>query len=200
MIEDIEQNVISPTTPKLKGRPKGAKNKIRDKDHLSTREPARFSERDVEHDKPRVRTRRSNANYSSPLDFPLEEIPEGSSYEWKRYSNVGEEDHHYIAQLRLDGWEPVDPRRHPNRVPPGYDKPNIIYNGLILMERPLELTLAARREASQNAKQKMVEAEQRLGLAPKELGSDTMTRQHPGLKTHNRVVKEFVRAVPVVED
>ena len=192
MIEINEQTV---TTPKLKGRPKGAKNKLRDPEHATTREPPRYSERDAEHDKPRVRTRTRNAMLNSnPFELPMDEIPEGSSYEWKRFSTIGEEDHFYLAEMRRQGWEPVESRRHPTWVPKGYDKPNIIRGGLILMERPIELTEEARREVRDQSKQRMIEAEQRLGMTPK----DTLTRQHPDIK--NRVIKEWGRAVPVSEE
>lgn len=190
----------TPTVPvKLKGRPKGSKNKVRTPEHDSQREPTRFAERDAAHDKPRARTRSRNAMLSAnPLDLPKDEIPEGSSYEWKRFSTVGEEDHFYLAEMRRQGWEPVDPKRHPNWVPQGYDKPNIVRGGLLLMERPIELTKEARDEVKALTNQRMIEAEQRLGMAPKEAGSDTLTRQHPDLK--NRVVKEWGRVVPVHED
>jgi hypothetical protein len=190
----------TPVAPvKLKGRPKGSKNKntLRDKEHVAMRSPSNSAEHAAEHDKPRTR-RRNATSASSPLDWPKEEIPEGSSYEWKRLSVVGEENHYYIAHMRQQGWEPVDPRRHPNRVPPGYDKPTIVHEGLILMERPIELTEQARAEVNSETKQKMIEAERRLGMSPKESGTETLTRQHPEL--NNRVVKEWGRVVPVQED
>ena len=123
--------------------------------------------------------------------IPVEEIPEGLSYEWKRFSNVGQEDPFYIAQMRQQGWEPVDPRKHPNWVPPGYKDPYIIKGGQILMERPIELTQEARREQRQLARTQMVEAEQRLGMTPK----DTMTRQHPEIAP--KVTKEIGRMIQV---
>jgi hypothetical protein len=190
-----ETNTSDPVTPILKGRPKGSKNKIRSSDHQPDRESVRFSDHEVEHDKQRSRTRSRNAMKSSnPFELPLDEIPEGSSYEWKRFSTVGEEDHFYIAEMRRQGWEPVDPRRHPNWVPKGYDKPNIVRGGLILMERPIELTKEARKEVRDETVQKMIEAEQRLGKTP----DATLTRSHPDIKP--RVVKEWGRSVPVVED
>ena len=93
--------------------------------------------------------------------------------------------------MRSQGWEPVDPKRHPNWVPPGYDKPNIIKSGQILMERPLSLTREAQAEQRQLAKTQMREAEQRLGMTPK----DTLTRSHTGVEP--RITKEYVRAVPI---
>ena len=59
------------------------------------------------------------------------------------------------------------------------------------MERPLELTKDAQSEQRQLAKQQMREAEQRLGMTPK----DTLTRNHQGVEP--RITKEYVRAVPI---
>lgn len=168
----------------------------RSPEHISPTETAkRSASRDKAHDsgRSRTRSRRQASDVDNPFYIPVEEIPEGSSYEWKRHSNVGQENPFYIAQMRSQGWEPVDPRRHPNWVPPGYDKPEIIKEGMILMERPLELTQEAILENHTKATAQIAEAESRLGMAPK----NTLSRQHPNLQ--NRVVKEWGRSVPVEE-
>ena len=153
---------------------------------------ARDADHEPAHEAPRVRTRSRRSTVQEDMFYiPVEEIPEGSSYEWKRFSNVGQEDPFYIAQMRQQGWEPVDPRKHPNWVPPGYKDPYIIKGGQILMERPIELTQEARREQRQLARTQMVEAEQRLGMTPK----DTMTRQHPEIAP--KVTKEIGRMIQV---
>lgn len=145
------------------------------------------------HAEPR-RTRRRKATVNDDLFYiPRDEIPEGSSYEWKRHSVMGEEQPFYIASMREQGWEPVNPKRHPTWVPPGYNQPHIIKGGQILMERPIELTEEARREQRFEAKKQTREAEQRLGMTPR----DTLTRDHAGVQP--RVVKEYVRP-QVVED
>ena len=153
---------------------------------------ARDADHEPAHEAPRGRTRSRRSSVQEDMFYiPVEEIPEGSSYEWKRFSNVGQEDPFYIAQMRQQGWEPVDPRKHPNWVPPGYKDPYIIKGGQILMERPIELTQEARREQRQLAKTQMIEAEQRLGMTPK----DTMTRQHPEIAP--KVTKEIGRMIQV---
>lgn len=145
--------------------------------------------------RPAKRTRRRQSGLNEDIFYiPTEEIPEGSSYEWKRFSNVGEEDPFYIARMRTMGWEPVDPKNHPNWVPPGYKEPHIIKGGQILMERPMELTIEAREESKALARRQVIEAEQRLGMTPK----DTLTRRHPGAAPV--VTKEVGRMVPTVED
>lgn len=163
--------------------------------HTAAATDARAPAHDPAHDRPRTRTRQSHATaQANPFDLPKDEIPEGSSYEWKRFSVSGQSADHdpfYLASMRRQGWEPVDPRRHPNWVPPGYDKPHIIRDGLILMERPIELTNEARLEQKNLARQQMREAQERLGMAPK----DTMTRDFEGIRP--RVEQQVMRPVPI---
>lgn len=153
----------------------------------------RSDEREPQHEAPHDgtrRTRRRKATVSEDVYWlPLEEIPEGLSYEWKRWSVKGEEDPFYIASMREQGWEPVDPKKHPNWLPPGYNQPHIIKGGQILMERPMELTEEARAEQRQLSRRQVREAEQRLGTAPR----DTGTRDHPGVRP--QIVKEVGRMV-----
>lgn len=146
-----------------------------------------------DHDAPRIRTRRRKAAVNEDMFYiPMDEIPEGLNYEWKRWENVGAQDPFYIAGMREQGWEPVNPKRHPNWVPPGYNEPHIIKGGQILMERPMALTIEARKELRQLSKKQVIEAEQRLGMTPK----GELTRQYPGVEP--RVTKEVMRMV--VED
>jgi hypothetical protein len=155
----------------------------------------REDEHDAEH-APRKRTRNSQLNREDEFYVNLAAIPADISVEWKRMSNVGEENPFYIARMREQGWEPVNPLQHPDwvPVPPGYDKTTIIKNGLVLMERPKHLTDEARAESRMLAKQQVREAEQRLGMTPK----DTMTRDHDGAKP--KIVKEMMRPVAIEED
>lgn len=73
--------------------------------------------------------------YIDPAD-----IPEGWSYEWKRRTVLGAEDPAYQVALARAGWEPVPTSRHPSYMPMGGDYPFIERKGMILMERPLEIT------------------------------------------------------------
>ena len=145
-----------------------------------------------DHEEPRVRTRRSKATVNEDQFFiPMDEIPEGSNYEWKRWENIGQQDPFYIARMREQGWEPVNPKRHPNWVPPGYNEPHIIKGGQILMERPMELTLEARKELRQLSKQQVREAEQRLGMTPKGEATRELKEVAP------RIQKEYMRPMPI---
>ena len=146
----------------------------------------------ADHASPRVRTRRSKSTVNEDQFYiPLDEIPEGSNYEWKRWENVGQQDPFYIARMREQGWEPVNPKRHPNWVPPGYNEPHIIKGGQILMERPMELTLEARKELRQLSRQQVREAEQRLGMTPKGEATRELKEIAP------RIQKEMMRPIQV---
>lgn len=202
--DTVESNIVLPVVKVKRGKRKDAEARQakvaqrtgkRDPEHIASVASVHSSGRTASHEKGRTRSRsRQNAgDVDNPFYIPVNEIPEGLSYEWKRHSNVGQENPFYIAQMRRQGWEPVDPRQHPNWVPPGYDKPEIIKEGMILMERPIELTNEAIMENHQKATGQIDEAESRLGMSPK----NTLTRQHTNL--NNRVVKEWGRSVPVEE-
>lgn len=149
----------------------------------------RESQHEASHGEPRRVRRRKATAVEDIFYIPVEEIPEGSSYEWKRWTVVGQEDPFYIAQMREQGWEPVNPKRHPNWLPPGYSQPYIIKGGMILMERPIELTEEARAEQKVLARQQVREAEARLGRTP----GNTHQRLAP------KITKEIMRQVAVEE-
>ena len=95
-----------------------------------------------------------------------EEIPEGMSYEWKRYSIRGMDDKSHQTKLRQMGyWQSVPGDRHPRFGFQG-DAP-IIIDEMILMERAVELTEERRRR--ETAKANSVVKEQMRSL---ELGND----------------------------
>lgn len=162
--------------------------------HAGSRAPQREAAHETNHGTKRRTRRRKSVINENIFYIPEDEIPQGSSYEWKRWAVHGLEDPFYIASMREQGWEPVDPKRHPNWVPPGYKEPYIIKGSQILMERPIELTEEARKEQRQLSKQMIREAEQRLGLAPRENGMQTGTRDLDGVRPN--IVKEIGRMIP----
>jgi hypothetical protein len=165
---------------------------VRPSDHVSIETQRSEDRRGTEHVNPRVRQRlRKGLVQQDEFFLPVEEIPEGLTYEWKRFSVKGEEDPFYLAQLREQGFDPVPPSRHPNWVPPGYNAPYIVKGGMILMDRPIELTAEARAESQVAANKQIKEAEQRLGKTP----AGEMTRDDP--RVAPKVIKEIGRMVPM---
>ena len=98
--------------------------------------------------------------------MPLDEIPDGWTYEWKRKSVLGQEDPSYQVSLERMGWEPVPADRHPSYMPTGGKYATIERDGMILMERPMELTEEARRIELKKARQQVRTKEEQLNSAP----------------------------------
>ena len=92
-------------------------------------------------------------------------IPEGWDYNWKRETIAGQVDEDHLTEMRIAGWEPVDSRRHPNMMPPNYTGP-VRRKGMILMERPLEITNMAREREVATAREVVAAKERSLGMSP----------------------------------
>jgi len=92
-------------------------------------------------------------------------IPEGWDYNWKRESIAGQIDDDHLIEMRMAGWEPVDSKRHPEMMPIGYTGP-IRKKGMILMERPLEITRMAQEREVSTAREVVAAKEKALGMAP----------------------------------
>lgn len=135
-----------------------------------------------------LRTRKRKGNFVvDKFAIPDGEIPPGTSYEWKRETVYGASDPSYDVMMREQGWLPVDVSRHPQFMPPGYKGP-IRRDGLILCERPIELTQEAHQEERDKAIGVLRAKQQQLGVAP----AGTMERTAPKItKTYERVDMEI---------
>lgn len=98
--------------------------------------------------------------YIDPRD-----IPDGWDYNWKRYETLGQTDGSYEVELAQAGWEAVDVSRHPHMMPANHKGP-IIREGMILMERPAEISNRAKFLELQEARRVVKEKERALGMAP----------------------------------
>ena len=115
-----------------------------------------------------ARTRQRKGNQViDPFYIPPRLIPDGMSWEWKRHTTYGQQDVSYENSLMENGWEPVDASRPEVKgfMPAGYKGP-VIRNGLMLMERPIELTQEARDEDTMLARSQVRAKEQQLRDAP----------------------------------
>lgn len=102
--------------------------------------------------------------------------PPGYVYEWKRYATMNAPDYTYQAQIqRVGAWAPVQNDRHPGVWLPPDHKGAIIIDGLILMERPIELHMEAKGEAQREADSRVQRAKTERGLAAASSGIDTNT-------------------------
>lgn len=118
---------------------------------------------DVRSEAPRERKRKGNLAVDR-FAIPLEEIPPGTSYEWKRKTVLNAGDPAYDVLMREQGWLPVDVKRHPDFMPPGWQGA-IERDGMILMERPQQLTDEARQEEQANARMMVRSKEEQMGIA-----------------------------------
>lgn len=93
------------------------------------------------------------------------EIPDGWDYEWKREAVYGASDPAYEVATRRAGWEPVDASRHPSYMPQGAHGP-IRRKGLVLMERPKEISDEAKARELRKARLQVRAKEEQLSAAP----------------------------------
>jgi len=124
---------------------------------------------------------------------PPEFIPDGWSYEWKRKTNVGMEDPAYQVALARMGWEPVPASRHPSMMPDGNKYQIIERKGMVLMERPLEITEEARQIERNLARNQIRQKEAQLSSAPE----GTLTRDHA--QARPKISKSY-EAIPIPKD
>jgi hypothetical protein len=120
---------------------------------------------------------------------PLEAIPDGWSYEWKRLTTMGKEDPYYITAVQQTGWEAVPASRHPELMPVGYQGDTIVKKGLILMERPKVITDEMRKRDARTAREAVAAKEAAMAAAPK----NEFDRQ---VLRHNRSFGKAVLDVP----
>lgn len=107
---------------------------------------------------------RKRGGNSDRFHIPAHLIPEGWTYEWKRETLYGQEDPAHMIAMGENGWTPVDASVHPGYfMPKNYSGP-IRRDGMILMERPKELTEEARAEDVALARAQMRAQSEQLGL------------------------------------
>ena len=97
---------------------------------------------------------------------PASYIPDGWSYEWKTKLVLGQENPAYQVALSRKGWEPVPASRHPSMMPEGHKYQVIERKGMILMERPLEITKEVQMIERQKAQNQVRQKEEQLNAAP----------------------------------
>lgn len=98
--------------------------------------------------------------------FNVADVPDGWTYEWKRKITAGAEDPAYQVSLARMGWEPVPADRHPHMMPSNGKFAVIERKGMILMERPKELSDEARMIELKKARQQVNNKKSQLSNAP----------------------------------
>lgn len=93
-------------------------------------------------------------------------IPDGWSYEWKTLAVLGKENPSYQVSLAHRGWEAVPRSRHPEMMPDNYRGETIEREGMLLMERPKEITDEVKALDQRKAREQVRSKEQQLNGAP----------------------------------
>lgn len=120
-------------------------------------------------------------------------IPDGWSYEWKTFTVLGKENpSEQVANARR-GWEAVPCARHPELMPINYRGETIEREGMILMERPLEITNEAKARDLRIARAQVRGKEEQLGGA----GVGQFERSNKGDSLVN--VKKSFEHMPIPE-
>ena len=156
------------------GRPKGSKNKPKIMARAPVHEPV--------HEPRRIRHKDPEGKFAIPDEFKIK--LRNRSIEWKRHTLLGQQDPAYEMELKRKGWLPVQSHMMPGMMPPGYKGP-IVRDGMMLYERPQELTDEARHEAITEAFEVIRTTEKRLGIA----SPGEATRDHPDAQP--RIVKTY---------
>jgi len=107
-----------------------------------------------------------NEDATDKYAIPDGYIPDGWDYEWKRRTVLGAEDPSYQVSTARAGWEPVPVDRHPDFMPTGWKGGSIERDGLVLMERPKEISDEARRRDHRNAVNQVRNKEAQLSGTP----------------------------------
>lgn len=120
-------------------------------------------------------------NYEGPDKYHIDEniIPPGWDYNWKRFTIYNQQDPSYQVALARGGWRAVPTNRHPELMPQGSPgEAPIVHDGLMLMERPLELSNRARIKDRRDADAAVKAKEQQAGHAP----AGQLDRVQPSIK------------------
>lgn len=111
--------------------------------------------------------------------------PPGWVYQWKLFSVWNKEYPNYMANLFRRGWAAVPADRHRTKLYPGYKEENIVQEGLMLMERPIELERRARLREERKALDQIRVSELKLSVAPPDTAPrDRNPRTRPVVRGH----------------
>lgn len=185
--------------PRRRGRKPNIRPEMRPAEVSAVERPAMRPQ--MRDDDPRVRAARRAAEIRGHIgsvdegidEFAAPPAPEGWTYEWKRYSIVNQEDRTHQTHLRRLGWEPVSASRHPEMMPENSGSEPIMRKGMILMERPKEITEEVRELNLKRARAQVRVKEQQLTNAPE----GQFGRDHAQVKPN---IKKSFEAMPIPEE
>lgn len=155
------------------------------RDERTLREEDRYGTRALRPDDGRERLRTGNANVNPfEMDDIIARYPE-SDFNFKRYEVYGKPDYAEQRAYYDQGWRPVLHEMFPGRWAPEGTTGPVIVKDMILMERPMRLTLQARREEMEAANRAMTIHRQRMGESP----DGQAPRMAPSIRTSREAIQ-----------
>lgn len=168
--------------PKKRGRPPGTgkhqiAKRMAEESKMSqetTRPPLRAEMRPPVQEDSRLEAERrakeimenlEGVNLETVDEFWAPPAPDGWTYEWKVRTVLNQEDPSRQRDQAQMGWEPVPRDRHPEMMPSG-DYSVIERKGMILMQRPKQVTDMIRNRDKKRARDQVKAKEEQLGAAP----------------------------------
>lgn len=143
----------------------------------------------------KTRARKGNTG-QDPTYIPPHMIPDQMDYQWVAVSVLGQPDMQMRSNFEMQGWEAVPALRHDGMFMPKGHQGEINYGGLVLMERPIELTIEARCEDQSRARE--ARAVEERNLLSGNIPGVTMDTQHPSARAVTRITKEVIAGnIPV---
>jgi hypothetical protein len=133
------------------------------------------------------------------FSIPREMIPEGLDLQWVAYEILGQPAPQERIRFERNGWRAVTPDMFEGRfdgmfMPKGH-RGEICVEGQVLMERPMELTMEARREERVAAMNAVGVQERRLQAG--QLDGVTLDTQHPTARANTRLTRTVEAGIPV---
>lgn len=175
--------IPSPSSPFYRSDP--IREDLRE-DNVSVLRPDRQSEvgfddrlEELRLDPTRERQRSGNANVD-PFDIAdlakkyaptngrgtPEQVAREIDFNWKRYETYGKADYAEQRAYHAQGWRPVMHHHFPGRFAPEGTEGPVLVKDMILMERPMRLTVRARNEEIYAATQAMQVNRQKVASTP----------------------------------
>lgn len=144
------------------------------------------------------KTRTRKGGMTDQLAIPDHLRVPGMDYQWVTDSVLGQAVPQTRMSFEANGWEPVPAEAFPGLFMPKGFQGEINVGGLVLMTRPMELTMEARAEdrAAAVAPRRTQERKLRSG----DIDGVTLDTQHPSAKANTFVRSEIVAgSIPVPE-
>lgn len=133
---------------------------------------------------------RTHSNQGDKFFIAASDVPDGMSYQWIAVTVDGAEQRNSMQGFEMNGWRPVKMHRYPGRYGPALlngrkNESPIILDGLMLVERPIELTIEAREEELKAAHQLIRTRNEQF--APKLPGALDRDRRGTGLRAKRSI-------------